>query len=274
LFNFGLIGSVLSFCLGVLGQFMLTIVLLRKRMQLSPLQGSISKPYFKASFSFGFKAHFSNILSFINYRADMFIISMFLTPAAVGLYGVAVSIAEKLWIVSQAISSVLYPVISSSNNDENKNRLTSVISRIVLFVSIIGGIVFYFLSNLIFNLLFGAEFSESSTILKMLLPGIILFSVDRILSNDLAGRGKPELNMYTSIFTVVSNIILNIVLIPKMGIAGAAYSTSITYSLSSIIKMILFKRSTGVSYSKLLFIQKEDISAIKQVIDKKVRKKL
>lgn len=197
---------------------------------------------------------------------------MFLNPAAVGLYGVAVSIAERLWIVSQSISSVLYPAISSSSDVDSKNKLTSVISRNVLFFSIIAGIVFYFASDLIFRLLFGEAYADSSDILKMLLPGIILFSVDRILSNDLAGRGKPELNMYTSIFTVASNIILNILLIPKVGIAGAAISTSVTYSLSTLVKMFLFKRETGVSYSKMLLLQKEDLILFKRLINKAVKR--
>lgn len=268
----GLVGTVIAFIAGVVTQFIVTLILLNKNLKTNLFSGSFSKAYFKESFSFGFKAHFSNVLSFINYRADIYLISMFLNPAAVGLYGVAVSIAERLWIVSQSISSVLYPVISSSSDVDSKNKLTSVISRNVLFFSIIAGIVFYFASDLIFRLLFGEAYADSSDILKMLLPGIILFSVDRILSNDLAGRGKPELNMYTSIFTVASNIILNILLIPKIGIAGAAVSTSVTYSLSTLVKMILFKRETGVSYSKMVLLQKEDLILFKRLINKAVKR--
>lgn len=268
----GLVGTVIAFIAGVVTQFIVTLILLNKNLKTNLFSGSFSKAYFKESFSFGYKAHFSNVLSFINYRADIYLISMFLNPAAVGLYGVAVSIAERLWIVSQSISSVLYPVISSSSDVDSKNKLTSVISRNVLFFSIIAGIVFYFASDLIFRLLFGEAYADSSDILKMLLPGIILFSVDRILSNDLAGRGKPELNMYTSIFTVASNIILNILLIPKIGIAGAAVSTSVTYSLSTLVKMILFKRETGVSYSKMVLLQKEDLILFKRLINKAVKR--
>lgn len=271
-FNTGLVGTVAAFSFGVISQFLITLYLLKNRLKISILKGKFSKNYFKKAFSFGIKAHFSNVLSFLNYRADMYIISFFLNPAAVGLYGVAVNISERLWIVSQSISSVLYPAISSSNSIENKNRLTSTISRNVFFFSVLGGIVFYFISDFVIKLLFGPEYNESSTILKILLPGIILFSVDRILSNDLAGRGKPELNMYTSIFTVISNILLNILLIPIIGISGAAISTSITYTLSTIIKMKLFKNHTGIKYSKFVLLQREDFLLYKELL-KKVRRK-
>lgn len=271
IFDIGLVGTVISFSLGILSQFVLTLYLMKKRIQTTILSGTVSKQYFKKSFSFGYKAHFSNVLSFINYRADMYLISFFLAPAAVGLYSVAVVIAEKLWIVSQAISSVLYPVISSSNNEDDKNRLTSALSRNVLFFSIIFGIVFYFLSDFIFNLLYGSAYNESSQMLKLLLPGIILFSVDRILSNDLAGRGRPDLNMYTSLFTVISNVLLNIYLIPKIGISGAAISTSITYILSTMIKIIIFNKYTGTSFAKLLLLQKDDLRFFKEIIHKAVK---
>jgi O-antigen/teichoic acid export membrane protein len=269
-FHTGVVGTVFSFSLGVLGQFLLTLYLLKKRMQITVFSGKFSKDYYQKSFSFGIKAHFSNILSFINYRADMFIISAYLTSSAVGLYGVAVSIAEKLWIISQAIASVLYPVISSSTDENSRNRLTSVICRNVLFFSIVGGIIFYLASDLVFAVLFGTKYNQSSYLLKLLMPGIILFSVDRILSGDLAGRGKPELNMYTSIFTVVANIALNIYWVPRIGIAGSSIASAITYSLSSFIKMVLFKRYTGVPYSQFLFPQKEDLVFIKQIIRKKL----
>lgn len=272
--HFDLSGAVYSFILGVIGQFLLTLYFLKNRFQLSFSTGQYSKVYFKESFQYGYKAHFSNILSFINYRADMFVISMFLTPAAVGIYSVAVSIAERLWIVSQAISSVLFPAVSSIDDDESKNHLTSVISRNVLFFSILGGIAFYILCNLVITLLFGHKYDESAMVLKVLLPGIILFSVDRILSNDLAGRGKPEINMYTSILTVVSNLVMNIILVPKFGLTGAAFSTSFTYSMSTLVKVFLFKKNTGVAFSKILLIQRDDIELYKQLLGNIKRKRV
>ena len=169
LFDIGIVGTVLAFSIGVISQFLITLYLLRNRLQLNIFKGKFSKEYFKNAFSFGFKAHFSNVLSFLNYRADMYIISFFLNPAAVGLYGVAVNISERLWIISQSISSVLYPAISSSNNVDNKNRLTSTISRNVFFFSILGGIVFFLISDFVIRLLFGTEYHDISMILNVLL---------------------------------------------------------------------------------------------------------
>lgn len=268
LLNLGLFGAVLSFAIGAIFQLLLTIFFLKTRLNIQVWKGSFSKEYFGKSLKFGLKAHFSNMLAFVNYRADTVVIKFFSTNAAVGLYNIAVTIAERLWIVSQSISTVLFPKVASLKDEDEKKHLTSLVSRFVLWFSIIAGIAFYFASDLVISILYGEEFKESAVILKVLLPGIVFFSVDRILSSDLAGRGKPELNMYTSLFTVIGNIVLNILLVPKYGVYGAAFSTSLTYSLSTLIKIFIYKSLARVSFRNILFIQKEDILMLKTFVSK------
>ena len=214
------------------------------------------------------KAHLSNILTFINYRADLFLISFFLNPAAVGLYVIAVNISERLWIFSQAISSVLFPRISSARDDLDRNRVTSTISRNVFIVSIVGGIIFYFFSDFFIDLFFGSQYGESSVALKLLLLGIVLGSSSRIISNDISGRGKPEINLYTSILIVVTNISFNIILIPIYGIHGAAIATTISYTLDWIIKIAVYKKMSGESFLQFLFIQRSDIQMYMKMVRK------
>jgi len=58
-------------------------------------------PYMKKAITYGIQAHLSNILAFLNYRIDIFLVNWFLNPAAVGFYAVGVGLAEKIWLVSQ-----------------------------------------------------------------------------------------------------------------------------------------------------------------------------
>lgn len=91
--------------------------------------------------------------------------------------------------------------------------------------------------------------------MKILLPGIALLAVEKILSNDIAARGKPEINMYVSIFNVIFSTILNVFLIPMYGATGAAIATSISYSLSFIIKAVFFKRVTGEALISFFYLK-------------------
>ena len=102
----------------------------------------------------------------------------------------------------------------------------------------------------------------------ILLPGVIAGAGARIVSNDIAARGKPELNMYTAILTVSINIISNIVFIPIYGLKGAALATTLSYFLNLIIKLIIYWKETGVVFTEVIFIKLNDIKLVKCALSK------
>lgn len=271
LLPFDLLGALIAFVLGHLTTLILILYIFIKRNYRLKVS-DFSFAYVIDGLKYGLKAHFSNILSFLNYRVDILLISFFIGPSAVGIYNVAVQIAERLWIISQPVSAVLFPRISSSTKDE-QDDLTATVARNVLFLSIVAGIVFYVLSDKVIYVLFGIEYIEATVVIKILLPGITVFAFERILSNSLAGKGKPELNLYTSMFTVVCNISLNVVFIPIYGLNGAAFATSTTYFLSTIIKLIIYVRFTKCKITSLIIMGKSDFAIYKAVINKVIKKR-
>lgn len=264
-FHMNVLGAILAFIISNIIISILLVILLLKKYHLSIKKGVFSIPFAKDAFNYGIKVHISNLVSFFNYRADTFLIAYFSNSLSVGIYNVAVSIAERLWIVSQSVSNVLFPKISSMSNNDEKDYLTTMLTRNVLLISIITSIILVLISDFLILLLFGSAYEDAALPLKILMPGIVFLSVDRILSNDLSGRGKPEMSMYTSITTIILNIFLNIILIPKYGLSGAAFSTSLSYTVAFIIKIIIFKRLTGKKIVSILIINHEDILLYKKL---------
>jgi len=181
------------------------------------IYSSVGKPnhhpecsYIKDVTSYGIKAHMGNIMGFLNYRLDMFIVSGFLNPAAVGFYSIAVGMAEKIWLVANSASTVLFPRVSSETDEQKRKEFTPIVSRNVLLISLAGAVALYFLSRWAILLLYSNVYLSSVEPLQILLPGIVALSVAKVLSNDIAGRGKPILNTYMGAITVVTNIGLNI----------------------------------------------------------------
>lgn len=212
------------------------------------------KAYTYKSISFGLKSYLSNTLAFINYKADLFMVNLFLGPSSTGIYVVSIQLAEKLWLISQAVSTVLYPRLSELSGDEvKKSQITPLISRCVFAVTLLGAIALALLGALIIYYAFGYEFRGAFQPMLVLLPGIVCGASSRVLSNDIASRGKPEINMYLGIVVVSVNIISNLVLIPKYGMLGAALSTTIAYSLNFMLKMLIYKKLTGNLMYKNIF---------------------
>lgn len=224
-----------------------------------------SATYVKAAIGYGYKAHLSNILAFINYKADIFLVNLFIGPAGAGVYVIAVQISERLWLLSQAVSTVLLPRLSELSTEEDKRKtLTPLITRWVLFITFLGALTLGAIIYPLIKLIFGVEFIGAVLPLILLLPGIVVGAASRVLANDIAARGRPELNMYTSVMVVAVNIVGNILLIPHYGLTGAAIVTSIAYTINFCMRLAMHHHFTGVLFMSNLLLEKTDLEYLKK----------
>ncbi len=218
----------------------------------------INTVYLKRALTYGIQAHVSNVLSFLNYRADMFLVNGFLGPSAVGLYAVGVGLAEKVWMVSQSAGTVLFPRVASEQKEERRKHFTPLVARTVLWVTIIGSLVLFFLSRWLILFLYSKPFLPAVGVLRALLVGITALSVSRVLANDIAGRGRPILNTYSGAVVVASNIILNLLWLPRYGILGAAWASTISYNISFVLVLYFYSRLSGNPWWKVVLPQRGD----------------
>ena len=202
---------------------------------------------------FNLKGHLGTIIQFFNYRLDIFLIGYFLTAKEVGYYSIGVGIAELLWYLPNAVSIVLLSRTALANNRKEINLRTSKTVSFVFWTMILSCLVIFLLGKYIIGLMYGKNFLPAVGPLKWLLPGIISLSIWKVLCNDLAGRGLPQYKFYSSLPSFFITVLLNIILIPKLGIIGAAITTSIAYFISTVIIICIYTRISGTR-KKELFI--------------------
>ena len=252
---------------------LISIVTVWRKLEIRKVRFKFNKDYQKQSIEYGFKSYLANMITFLNYRLDTFLIkALSKNTIAVGQYGVSVSLAEQVWVFASAISSVMFPYVTSIESDEEKSKVTSTTFKIVMVVTFFAISVLFFASNLI-GIIYGADYYGSIMPLKILLIGIFSLSLGKILANDIAARGKPELNALSNLVGLVVNVVLNIVLIPKFGISGAAMATSISYTLTAIIFLISFLKLTGLSLKELFIFNKDEINVFVSFINKFLKRK-
>jgi len=214
--------------------------------------------YIKRALTYGLQAHLANILGFLNYRVDMFLVNWFLGPAAVGLYAVGVGVGEKLWMISQAASTVLFPRVAAENEEERRKEFTPLVARTVLWITALSALALALLSCWIVLLLYSKAFLPVVGALQALLIGIVALSAGRVLSNDIAGRGFPRLNIYTGVAAVATNVVLNLLWIPRYGIAGAAWASTVSYTVSFLGALFFYCRLSGNRWTAVVFPQRGD----------------
>ncbi len=257
----GVFGAVFSYVSAILLAALTAVFFLKKA---DSIHFSFNRDLLKDSFFYGGKVYLANALSFLNYRLDMILIAAFLTPAAVGLYSIAVSIAEKLFIISGVLASVLFAKISSIS-DVEANSFTPKVVRHTFFIMILGSLLLAFFIAPLIKILFGSAFLPSVRPLIILLPGIIAFGVGGVISSDLAGRGKPQFAIYAAFVCLIVNVILNILLIPKWGIEGAAFASTVSYWTDTLVMILAFLRISQNSLSEVLLVKKQDFEDYKRL---------
>ncbi len=252
----GVLGAVVA---GISAWFLtdaVLFVMLKKRIGITSLR--LNKPYLKRVLEYGIQFHLGNIVGFLNYKADLFLINVFLNPAAVGFYSVSVALVEKLWLVSQAASAVLFPGIAAEKGEKARNKITPFVARSIFWLSLVSALILLCLSRWVVTFLYSPTYLSSVYPLQILLPGIVALNVGRILANDIAGRGYPILNTYLGIAAFTINVALNVLWIPEHGIAGAALASSISYSVILIGGLVIYCRLSGNSWLKVFAPQPGD----------------
>ena len=219
---------------------------------------------FLSTLKFGLKGHLGTLFQYLNYRLDILIVAYFLPLSSVGLYEVAVLLAEMIWYIPNSISQILLAKISSTSKSE-ADKFTPLVSRHTFYLTLVASVLLLIVSEPLILLLFTPRFASSILVFRLLLPGIIALSIWKILINDLTGRGYPEYRTYTTGISVIVTVILDLILIPKYGIAGAAVATSIAYGIAFVMALFWFIKISGTEIRDLFLLRIEDIRYYGQV---------
>lgn len=222
--------------------------------------------YFKDAFSYGFKVHLGWIFSFLHYRVDLFLINIFINPIAVGFYYVAAKLAEGIWLISRSASVVLFPKVASETNEKSLKEFTPLVCRNSLLITLLIAVLLFVFGHWLIVLFYSKDFLESIQPFRILLIGTIAIGGRMILANDLIARGKPMLNTYIAGISVLLNIVLNILWIPKWGIAGAAWATAVSYSVMFIITVFVYNRISGNKIKDIILPKKSDLIFYKNIL--------
>jgi O-antigen/teichoic acid export membrane protein len=260
----GVAAAVIAYMSGFLMGTLLALKMLA--VYLRPTPHVSQHAFVRACLSYGIRAQLSNIITLLNYRIDVFLVNALLSPAAVGIYAVSVSVAERTWILSQAVCTVLFPLISGLKDEGKRTQVTPLISRWILGTGIASALLLGLTAKWLIRFLYGSAFYAAVEPLLWLLPGVVLWGFARVLTNDISARGKPEINIYLAIVSFVVNIGANLVLIPRFGIRGAAIASSISYPVVAIGAALAYHQLTGVPVVKLLVWWEEDFRLIKVLL--------
>ena len=170
-------------------------------------------------------------------KIDQVMLKNMVNVNAVGNYAVAVRVSELWYFIPATIASSVFPSIINSKKDsiEKYHRRLQYLYDVMAGVAIAIALPMTFLSDFIINLLFGSEYALAGGVLAIhIWAGIFVFlGVVRV--KWIINENYQFYGMICTISGAISNVILNIWLIPIMGIMGAAWATVISQAIAAWI---------------------------------------
>jgi O-antigen/teichoic acid export membrane protein len=224
---------------------------------------SRGKTGFRELIKFAFPCYLANFSQFLNFRLDVFMVSYFIGVEGVGLYTIAVNLAQVIWLIPQSAAKVLMPKVAASQGAASENAIsTAQITRITLWVSLAVAFSLAIFARFMLPLVYGEAFRRSVAPFLWLLPGIVIFSTVNVLTSYIAGIGKPQVNLLISLAGLFFTITLDFLLIPRCNIIGAAMASTVSYSISAAVTIWFFRRQSGIGLQDILLITSEDRDAV------------
>ncbi|MAX09875.1 MAG: hypothetical protein CMG13_03305 [Candidatus Marinimicrobia bacterium] len=248
IYNMGVWGVVLSNLVASGLLFIITLFPIIKNLSLK----LIDKDIFKKVVVFGFPLAFAGIFSMIIELSDRYIIKLFFDTDYVGLYNAGYKLGALMLLVVMAFNMAWQPFFLNKKN-HNKELIGSISNSMFLFFSVVCFFIICFGQPLasikIFGYSFvGEGFADGTSVLPWICAGY-LFHAAYILQLP----GAYITNNTISVAKIrgvgaLSNVALNFILIPALGIQGAAISTFVSFILISVLIFIHNKRIYPVKY--------------------------
>jgi O-antigen/teichoic acid export membrane protein len=196
-----------------------------------------------AALGFGLRAHLSNVITFLNYRIALYLVSFLLDPAAAGRYALAIQLAEVLWMIAGAASIVVFPESAAHNSAPAAllamvRRVALSVFKITVAVALLAGAG----APVLIPWVFGRDYAGSVLPFVLLLPGVVTWSYMSVLTNSLAGMGCQRVNIQGALLSLAVNAAGCLLAIPAFGMQGAALASTFAFALTAAYTAFMYRR--------------------------------
>lgn len=196
----------------------------------------------------------SEVLALAAARVDVVIVAVLLDRADMGIYAVALSIAEMPVQVANAAALVALPWIGADDR-----RSIAAMHRRLLAGSVVVGAALAAAAPIAVPVVFGRSYAESGSLAPVLVVGAVVLGSWKLLVTDLSARGQNSTRAISSLVGLVVMASADLVLVPALGLVGAALGSVIGCAASWIVVVQRWRRVSGQGVGALVAITAADV---------------
>lgn len=213
--------------------------------------------------AYGLRLHPGFLFWYLLLRADILLVNALLGTHEAGLYSIAVIVAEVILILSTPVAAAVLPAQAQGEVSESAT-LTFKAVRCNCTLAAALALLFAGSMWLMIPLVFGPPFAPAYEALLVLLPGIVFMAAYRPLYNWLLRQDRPGRMVAIAASSFSVNVLLNVLLLPPLGIVGAGVASSIAYGALAGGLIAWGLRVGHLSAREALLLRREDVETFRR----------
>lgn len=224
-------------------------------------------PLAKDMLSYGAKVQVGNVSGLANQSLDQVLMAAWLPPAYLGLYVVAVSSAALSQVFSQAVRMVATPSITQRESRSERAAVLQGVFRRYWLLSFLIALAISAALPIAIPVVFGIRFKAAIWPAEVLLIGTFLAGAREVLAGGAQALGDPWLGSKAQLGALAVTVLFLSVLLPKMGIMGAAIASTLACAMQLLIVVGGLRSSHGIRAMNLFRLRAGDLGSALRIFD-------
>ena len=197
-------------------------------------------------------AHLSNLLSFANYRFGYYVVAYLASAQALGVLSVGVALAEAIWLIPRSTALIQYVALVNAPDQRGQTYAALRGSRLTLLATAGAVLGLAAVPAAWLAAIFGPEFGAAHGVILALAPGILFNGAGMQASTYFSGTARYRVNNHAALLGVAVTVPVSVLLVPRLGMVGAALGMSASYGTSAGYLFWHYCRATGATRADLL----------------------
>jgi O-antigen/teichoic acid export membrane protein len=257
-FGLGVNGALIALMTGNVAAVAVGLGFLRREYGLTPRR--LRRRDFTELLSYGIRYWVANLGSQMNFRIGTLVLAWFVTTPEIGIFAAAASLVARVLLIPDAIEAALLPRVAG--DPEGRTELVSRVARLSLIVcgAVLAALVL--VSRPLVAILFSRDFLPAVPLIWMMAIGMLVHAGSKVLVAYFMGINRPAVCSWAVVSAVVSNFIALVLLLPAIGLPGAAWAMTIGYLARTTVLVLTFRATTGNGFRKTWALRRSDFALL------------
>ncbi|PYQ65598.1 MAG: hypothetical protein DMF54_10585 [Acidobacteria bacterium] len=215
-----------------------------------------------AVLSYGARSHLGTVSGITNEYLDQAVISVVLPASQLAYYAIATSVLTPMVLLGTSLGMMAMPSLASQPDESIRARNVARYTRVTLALEVGLALAIFAVIPILIVALFGHPYEPAVIPAHILVFAAVFLGTNRLLSAGLRASNRPLTAGTADLIASVATVAGLVVLIPKMGIAGAAVTSLCAYGVATVFYSVALRRLLGASYAALLVARPSDFRFI------------